>query len=195
MILIIGQITFSCPTIRQLKAVQFIEAGQIKRIRGIAYGLSIGLTQATRMSPQMANRQVEAARAILSRFIPDVYLYTDVYKGAESGLSPGYAMSLVAESTTGVLIGTELAYQPKARKEGVTEMLVEEYAFETPEDLGIRCARQLLNEIKKGTIIVNSGGSVDGNSQWIHLLFIALGPEDVGKVVLGSLTPFTYTPY
>ena len=34
-----GEILFKCPIIRQLNPVQFIDAGLIKKIRGIAYGL------------------------------------------------------------------------------------------------------------------------------------------------------------
>ncbi|KAI8900393.1 RNA 3'-terminal phosphate cyclase/enolpyruvate transferase [Globomyces pollinis-pini] len=181
-----GQVNFKCPIIRALKPVQFTDAGLVKRIRGIAY--------ATRMSPQMANRMMESARSVLTRYIPDVYIYTDVYKGAESGNCPGYALSLVAETTTDALISTECAYQPRKKattekesfqeKGGVTDMLVNDYQFPTPEDLGVRCARQLLTEIKKG-------GTVDTISQWLNLLFIAIGPEDVGKIRVGSLTPFT----
>jgi RNA 3'-terminal phosphate cyclase-like protein len=39
----------------------------------------------TRVSPQFANRMVDAARGVLNRYIPDIYLYTDVYKGEDSG--------------------------------------------------------------------------------------------------------------
>lgn len=28
---------------------------------------------------------VESARSVLNRYVPDVYLYTDVYKGDDSG--------------------------------------------------------------------------------------------------------------
>ena len=72
-----GEVFFRCPTIRQLKTLQLTQEGSIKRIRGIAYS--------TRVSPQMANRVVESARSLLTRYIPDVYIYTDVYKGVESG--------------------------------------------------------------------------------------------------------------
>lgn len=179
-----GHVTFTCAIVRALKPLVFIDQGLIKRIRGIAY--------ATRMSPQMANRMVESSRSILTRYIPDVYLYTDVYKGAESGQCPGYALSLVAESTTGALISSECAYQPRKRspetsdesEQGVAQMLINDYTFPTPEDLGVRAARQLLVEIKKG-------GSVDGVSQWINILFMTLSPEDVCKIRIGSLTPFT----
>ncbi|KAI8907940.1 RNA 3'-terminal phosphate cyclase/enolpyruvate transferase [Gorgonomyces haynaldii] len=172
-----GQVRLSIPNVRQLKAVQFVEPGLVKRIRGIAY--------CTRISPQMANRMQESARSFLTRYIPDVYIYTDVFKGEESGLSPGYALSLVAETDTNCLISTECAYQPRSDKEDeLLDCLANEYSFETPEDLGSQCARQLLTEISKQ-------GSVDTLSQWINLLFIGLGPEDVGKLRIGSLTPFT----
>jgi RNA 3'-terminal phosphate cyclase-like protein len=139
----------------------------------------------------MANRMQESARSLLTRYIPDVYIYTDVFKGTESGFSPGYALSLVAETDSDVLISTECTYQrPDASAQedsvvkDVMDMLVEEYTFPTPEDLGIRCARQLLTEIKKG-------GCVDSNSQWMTLLFMTLGPVDVSKVKFGKLTKFT----
>jgi RNA 3'-terminal phosphate cyclase-like protein len=28
---------------------------------------------------------IEAARSVLNRYIPDIYLYSDVYKGEDSG--------------------------------------------------------------------------------------------------------------
>lgn len=28
---------------------------------------------------------IEASRSVLNRFIPDIYIYSDVYKGEESG--------------------------------------------------------------------------------------------------------------
>jgi RNA 3'-terminal phosphate cyclase (RTC), insert domain len=30
---------------------------------------------------------IEASRSVLNRYIPDIYLYSDVYKGEESGKS------------------------------------------------------------------------------------------------------------
>ncbi|KJE90878.1 RNA 3'-terminal phosphate cyclase-like protein [Capsaspora owczarzaki ATCC 30864] len=122
-----GQVFFSCPVVKQLKPVQLLEAGKIKRIRGIAYS--------TRVSPQTANRIVDAARSLLNTFIPDVYIYTDHYKGAESGRSPGFALSLVAESTTGVLTSAECAAE----------------AGMLPEDLGLRTAKLLFEEISRLT--------------------------------------------
>nr|CAG8555735.1 10190_t:CDS:2 [Entrophospora candida] len=155
-----GEVTFRSPIVRALKPMQFINEGRIKRIRGIAC--------CTRVSPQNANRMAESARSILNRYIPDIYIYTDVYKGEESGKSPGFALSLVAESTTGALMSAEQAANPG----------------ETPEDIGLRTAKLLLSEILLG-------GCVDSYNQWLVLLMMVLSPEDVSKVKLGKLTPFT----
>lgn len=42
-------------------------------------------SHAVRVSPQFSNRMIEASRSILNRYIPDIYLYSDVYKGDDSG--------------------------------------------------------------------------------------------------------------
>jgi RNA 3'-terminal phosphate cyclase-like protein len=47
--------------------------------------LKISCRHAVRVSPQFSNRMIEAARSVLNRYIPDIYLYSDVYKGEESG--------------------------------------------------------------------------------------------------------------
>lgn len=60
-----------------LRSVNFVNAGKVKRIRGIA--------TAARVSPAMANRMVERARKILNRYVPDLYIFADVYRGDESG--------------------------------------------------------------------------------------------------------------
>lgn len=42
-------------------------------------------SHAVRVSPQLSHRMVEAARSVLNRYIPDIYIHTDVYKGQDSG--------------------------------------------------------------------------------------------------------------
>ena len=54
----------------------------------------------------------------------------------------------------------------------------------TPEDVGVKAARELLVEIQRG-------GCVDRKHQWLVLLFMALGSEDVGRVRMGELSPRT----
>ena len=89
-----GEVLFLCPIVKQVKTLNFVEIGKIKRIRGIAYAISLptiltplnfSCRHAVRVSPQFSNRMIEAARSVLNRYIPDIYLYSDVYKGEESG--------------------------------------------------------------------------------------------------------------
>ncbi|KAI7834865.1 RNA 3'-terminal phosphate cyclase/enolpyruvate transferase [Kickxella alabastrina] len=155
-----GEVRFICPCVRAVKPLNFVDQGRIRRIRGISY--------ATRVSPQTANRMVESARGELNRFIPDIYIYTDVYKGADSGLSPGFGLSLVAESTTGALMTAELCANPG----------------DAPEDIGRDAAKMLLNEISRG-------GCFDSVHQWMALLLMVLGPEHASKTRIGKLTPFS----
>ncbi|CEG35187.1 18s rrna biogenesis protein rcl1 [Plasmopara halstedii] len=153
-----GQVIFRCPLIRQLKAISLTEEGFIKRIRGVAYS--------TRVSPQTSNRIVESSRGLFNKLLPDVYIYSDHFKGVESGHSPGFALSLVAETTTGVFLGSEAAAEPG----------------DLPEDVATRASHALCEEIQRG-------GCVDSTNQTIVLLLMALGPEDVAKVRIGKLTP------
>ncbi|OCF75925.1 18S rRNA biogenesis protein RCL1 [Kwoniella mangroviensis CBS 8886] len=154
-----GQVIFKCPVVRTLKTIQFLEKGKIRKIRGVAYS--------TRVSPQFANRMVESARSILNRYIPDIYLITDVYKGDDSGKSPGYGLTLLSQSTTSSLHSSETLSVPNQTQ--------------TPEDIALKAARLLLEEI-------STGGCVDSKHQWLIALLMALGKEDVSKVRMGKLT-------
>lgn len=59
--------------------------------------------------PQNTNRMVDAARGVLNQLLADVYIFTDAMSGAAAGASPGYGITLVAETTTGCLISAEAA--------------------------------------------------------------------------------------
>ncbi|KAL6463902.1 hypothetical protein MHYP_G00282930 [Metynnis hypsauchen] len=160
-----GEVHFSCPVCRAIKPVLLTDPGKIKRIRGTAYSV--------RVSPQMANRIVDSARSILNKFIPDIYIYTDHMKGASSGKSPGFGLTLVAETVNGTLLSAELASTPQGQGDPVL-----------PEELGKNCAKLLLEEIYRG-------GCVDSNSQSLALLYMTLGQQDVSKTLLGPLSPYT----
>lgn len=160
-----GEVVCKCPIRRTIRPVQLTDPGKIKRIRGIAYSV--------RVSPQMANRIVDSARSILNQFIPDIYIYTDHMKGANSGKSPGFGLTLVAETLNGCFLSAEMSSTPQGQGTPVL-----------PEDLGRNCAKLLLEEIYRG-------GCVDSTNQSLALLLMTLGQQDVSKVLLGPLFPYT----
>eukprot|EP01118_Nematostelium_gracile_P001486 TRINITY_DN1153_c0_g1_i1.p1 TRINITY_DN1153_c0_g1~~TRINITY_DN1153_c0_g1_i1.p1 ORF type:complete len:372 (-),score=84.18 TRINITY_DN1153_c0_g1_i1:62-1177(-) len=155
-----GSVKFFCPSVRELKSIELLDEGKIRRIRGIAYS--------TRVSPQTGGRMVDAAKSVLNKYMQDVFIYTDHYKGSESGLSPGFGLSLVAESSTGNAMGCDGAAEGGS----------------LPEELGVRVANALLNEVA-------NRGCVDSSNQSLVLLLMILCPETISKVRLGKLTPYT----
>jgi len=168
-----GEVHLKVPIVHpSLRATHWMDVGMVKRVRGVAYS--------TRVSPQMANRMVDSVRGVLNRLIPDVYVFTDHYSGQESGKSPGYGISLVAETTTGCLISAEgAATHPKA--DGEENM--EKIGPVLPEDIGLQAVTQLLEEVKQG-------GVIDSTHQGLLFLLSALCPEDVSKVRVGKLSPY-----
>lgn len=155
-----GEIHFRCPIIKHLTTLNFTAPGRIKKMRGIA--------TSTRVSPQMANRLIDAARGVLGRYIPDLYLFADVYRGEDSGKSPGFAITLLATSTTGAIYSAEAASKPQ--DPGL------------PEDLAQSAARLLLTEIAHR-------GCIDRSHQPLTLLLMALSPSDVAKCTMAAPTP------
>lgn len=155
-----GLIEFVCPVVANLSPIDLCDPGSIKKIRGIA--------AAMRISPQVTSRLIETAKSDLERLTSNVYIFSDVYKGTESGLSPGYSLFLQAESTTGGVLSVDKTAVPG----------------ELPEDLAHSVTVQLLKQIKKG-------GVFDQASQWLVVLLMGLTNDQLSKVVFGPLTPMT----
>lgn len=161
-----GTVTLTCPVVRQLHPLQITNPGKVKRIRGVAV--------AARVSPQMANRLIETSKGMLLRFIPDVYIYSDHNKGKTSGLSPGFSLSLSAETTEGALYTASAVSNSKGSGLGPS----------VPEDVAKDATYRLFEEI-------NRGGCVDSISQGLALILMAFNQKDVSSVRFGSLTTYS----
>lgn len=175
-----GAVEFSCPIVRQLVPIHVTDMGLIKRVRGLVF--------CSRISPTIIARVVDSARGVLNNLLPDVYIHADHYKGAEGGKSPGYSLSLVAESTTGVLISTErtagensLGSSGSSNSSSAGGSGSSGSRPELPETIGEEGAYRLLEEIRKG-------GIVDSFHQPLVLMLMVVTPEDVNKVRFGELT-------
>ncbi|KAG8222529.1 hypothetical protein J437_LFUL004565 [Ladona fulva] len=161
-----GEVLFKCPISRKIKAVQVLKQGKVKRIRGIAH--------TTKVSPALGHRMCFAAKAVLMKCIPDVYINVDHSKGVKTGSSPGYGIILIAETTEGISYVAETMSYP----------VNPDLPPPIPEELGQEAAFKLLEEI-------NSGGCVSSCSQSLVFLLMALGEKDVSKYVTGPLTPYS----
>src|SRR6218665_2143761 len=109
----------------------------------------------------MANRMVDTAKGILLNYIPDIYIYTDHLKGKNSGKSPGFGISLVAETKEGVFYVGEAVSNPSKSPDGVS----------VPEDVAKKAAYELLNDIYRG-------GCVSTINQSLMTTLMAFGDRD-----------------
>jgi len=112
---------------------------------------------------------VDKLREIFNDYIPDVWIHVDHYKKGQSGDQPGYAVSLTAETTTGVIITKDFNFG-------------NEKEFTLPEDLGQRAAHSMLDEIF-------TGGCVDSTNQWAAFLLMSVSAADnISALKLGRIT-------
>ena len=152
--------------VRLPKTIHLLNPGRVKKVRGVAY--------ATGVTGSNNARMIEAARGVLNQFV-DTYVFSDVSSapllpqekgppGVKKKVGLGFGMSLVAESSTGMLYSADVACPPSGG--------------EPPEDIGRQCAYQLLE-------VISSGGCVSSIAAPTMLTLMAMGSEDVGRLQMG----------
>ena len=170
-----GRVEFYCPTVRsQLRSIDCTDAGLVKRVRGTAVTTKL-------VSSSQAARVAYAAKGVLHRLLPDVWIHTDCHTVQQHrcGPSPSLSLLLTAESTTGVVMAAECGLDIVVGSGGGAGK-----QRELPEDLGTRGAVGLLEEIRRG-------GCVDTGLQSLALLWMCLTPEDVSRIRVGTLSSYT----
>lgn len=155
--------------VRLPKTIHLLNPGRVKRIRGVAYATGVAGANNARM--------IETARGVLNQFVADTYIFSDVSSAplvpapeknnanAKRKIGVGFGLSLVAESSTGVLYSADVASPASG---GVA-----------PEDLGKACAYQLLETISQG-------GCASIVAAPTMLTMMAMGSEDVGRLGMGK---------
>jgi RNA 3'-terminal phosphate cyclase-like protein len=177
-----GCIVFTCPVVRSTllpESLQdFTDVGMVKRIRGTVVTCQL-------ISSSLAARTAYAAKGICHRVLPDIWIHTDVHtqKNHQCGPSPSVNMILCAETTTGVLYASEVSLRTDRVQQQQQQQ--QQQQRELPEDLGVRGAVSLLQEIQRG-------GCIDTNIQSLTLLLMCLCPEqEVCRIRTGPLSPYT----
>jgi len=173
-----GLATLYCPLTREILPINLTDAGKIKRVRGVVVSC--------RVPPTSASRACHSAKGMLHRLLPDVWIQADAHlsRGKIGGVggcgaSPGLNACLVAESTEGTVLAADTSlYSGNVDGEGVDRRAA------VPENLGIEAAASLLEEVRKG-------GCIDTGAQSIAFLLMCLGPEDVSRIRVGTLSQYT----
>lgn len=137
------------------------------RVRGVAW--------TTRVNPTLGKRQIDGAKADLTKFLSDVYLLNDHKKGLDSGFSPGYGVVLVATSTEGLSYAVERTCPSAAECGSVAPV---------PEDLGREAAKLLGEHIVRG-------GALSSDVEPLVLAMLALGRKNASRIILGAPSPAT----
>ncbi|KAK0392470.1 hypothetical protein NLU13_1965 [Sarocladium strictum] len=141
--------------------------GRIRKIRGVAYSTGVSASNNSRM--------IHSAREVLNPLVSDIHIAaqydtaplvpTGDKAGSKRRLGIGFGLSLVAESSsTGVLYSADV--------------VVPASGGTVPEDIGKRCAYQLLE-------VIAQGGCVSHTSASTVLILMAMGSEDVGRLRVG----------
>lgn len=179
-----GKVRLVCPIVKpSLESIDWTDPGKIKRIRGNAVSCKI-------VSSSMAARVAYAAKGVFHRLLPDVWIHTDVHtpKRNRCGPDPGLSVVVASESTTGVVLTAEacMNHHNKGSNDETEEHANahQQRGKELPEDLGQRVAYTLLEEIRRG-------GVVDTASQSLAFLWMALTPEDVSRIRVGTLSQYS----
>jgi len=171
-----GEVVFTCPIVKEIGVpIELTDPGKVKRVRGTVVSC--------RIPPSSAARTAHAAKGLLHRLLPDVWIHTDTHSSSGKknrggaggcGPSPGLTVCLAAESTEGVIIAAETCLDSSKHSRGSL----------LPEDLGVKAAAMLLDEVRKG-------GCIDTGAQSIALLFMCLGPEDISRIRIGNLSQYS----
>lgn len=114
----------------------------------------------------MSNRLIEGARSVFNQMIPNsnVFIHNDGCKGANAGNSPGFCLSLTAESTTEAIYGVDATSEQGS----------------SPDDLGKGVASALLDEIGRG-------GITDSSHDWMVLVLMSVSEQNISKACFGTI--------
>ncbi|QLG74392.1 hypothetical protein HG535_0G02750 [Zygotorulaspora mrakii] len=128
-----------------------LDRPSISSIRGVAYS--------TRVSPSMVSRMIDGAKRVLKQVGCEVNITADVWRGENSGKSPGWGITLVASNKKGWCYFSEKIGDAGA----------------IPEDVGATVAYHLLEEISKS-------GAVGRNQLALAIVYMVIGKEDIGRL-------------
>ncbi|EZG55156.1 putative RNA 3'-terminal phosphate cyclase-like protein [Gregarina niphandrodes] len=194
-----GCVQFTCGVLKAVEPFKLIYGGRIARVRGTVF--------TCHMNAIFGTKTIESARNVLNELLADVHIYTEPQSGEKGGKSPGFGLTLVAETVRSgiVYVADGLIDKNEADQKELTarekmqptflgrrdlgDLIQQKSARKTSETitekLGREVALRLLAELCEG-------GAVDSAFQWLPIYFMAVADDDkVSRVVTGRLTQNT----
>ncbi|ODV94418.1 hypothetical protein PACTADRAFT_81993 [Pachysolen tannophilus NRRL Y-2460] len=148
-----GEVHLICNTLLSSPlTLHALEVPKISSVRGVAY--------CTRVSPSIVNRMIDEVRKVLKPIGCEVNITADVWRGENSGKSPGFGLTLAAES-----------------KKNNWRFISEDIGSngELPEDVANSCCLKLLKEISES-------GCCGRNQLVFAMVYMCIGKEDIGRL-------------
>lgn len=126
-----------------------------------------GVCSGSKISTSILNEIKDKVKGELLEYLPDVWIYTDFYKGDKSSKNGGYSLCLKGETTNGCIITFDSGYESGTMEEYVSKSL-----------------NMFLDEIRQS-------GVISTNYQWFLLTLMAMSEKKTSSVKLGRLSAYT----
>ncbi|CAL5407202.1 unnamed protein product [Camellia sinensis] len=171
-----GEVFLSVPTVQSsLTVITWIDEGMVKRSGELLFQQECLLSLRIPLYMQLEE-------FLIACFRMSTYLLIIKLELKLESMSPGYGISLVAETTIGCFIFADTAVSyARGDEEGEIED-EEKKELMPPVDVGEQIASILLGKIERGV--------VDSTHQGLLFILCALCPQDVSKVRVGKLSPY-----
>lgn len=159
-------VRFTCPAVSKLKPLDLTDPGKVHRIRGLSFTCKV--------SPGINGRQIMSSKELLRKLLPDILITADHCSGPRGGQSPGFGITLTAETRNGCRYTAECMSRPAGAANATNPSV--------PEEVGLTAAQLLCEEVYRG-------GCVDSIGQPMALLLMSLCDRDISRLLTGALTP------
>ncbi|CAL5343355.1 unnamed protein product [Camellia sinensis] len=172
-----GEVFLSVPTVGSslTVTVAWTDEGMVKRLGELLFQQECLLSLRIPLYMQLEE-------FLIACFRMSTYLLIIKLELKLESMSPGYGISLVAETTIGCFISADTAVSyARGDEEGEIED-EEKKELMPPVDVGEQIAPILLGKIERGV--------VDSTHQGLLFILCALCPQDVSKVRVGKLSPY-----
>ncbi|KAF7258349.1 hypothetical protein EG68_04357 [Paragonimus skrjabini miyazakii] len=162
-----GEVLFCSKPSTGLLPLTKVNPGKVYRVRGVAW--------TCRVSSGYGHKLLTGAKSLLNRFLSDVYITLDHRKDDSAGRSPGFGITLWAETKNDAVFSSECMSEPESPDAVPVDA----------ELIGKTAASRLMEQIYQS-------GCVDSGGQSLALLMMACeAGRNASQLAIGTPTSYT----